>query len=426
MLAVSKLRAAVYPEAGKLVRIGAAISCFAIMVACGTEFKSNNLDPSFGYQNPKGQHERATQSKPLKSSISIAGLGVGQYEVRVEWPQGYDEVSVLLDDHLACKSTSQTQTHCYFGVADDTEYQIEVFGINFQSARTTQIPTSEADDSKHDGRAFPPELIFKDLIKTPKDVDLNLWSDRGWQKIQTSIQAHRVFISGTKQPVLTQGLNVLINTDELISSNGVLRTYREDQQAPKDQVGRGGGSITIKAKKATGHLEIIMAGETGGDGSDGAPYLDRAPRGAKGHNGQYTMRSCRNCETGSIDVCSKPPTDGLPGHPGQPGRNGNPGKRGGDTGVLRMEIAEISPGFTYVLHKQVGQPGKPGQGGAPQLGGLGGDPGDQDSEFTCPKAKPGPEGPASTVYGETGGQEAEGSEQAECFSIGEGFGRCSN
>ena len=31
MLAVSKLRAAVYPEAGKLVRIGALVFCFTTM-----------------------------------------------------------------------------------------------------------------------------------------------------------------------------------------------------------------------------------------------------------------------------------------------------------------------------------------------------------------------------------------------------------
>lgn len=420
MATLSKPGAAVCSAGPRFSLIGAAIFCVAILVSCGTEFRTGEVNSGNESKKKKVLAGSADQSNPLEPKVSMAGLDFGQYELRVEWPPYYNEVRVFVNDKLACKTTTKAQTFCYFGLVHDTEYRVEAYGLGQEETdkKDTQDSISESRSIKDlDSSAH---LIHKAKIRTPKDVDLNAWSEGQWQSIETSILAHRVFISGNN-PVLTSGHPILINTDELISSNGLIQTFPEGQKAAKDQVGRSGGSLFIKAKKARGRLEVMMAGENGGDGSDGVPYTERA---AKGEPGSPSEESWSNAPDMVGWECRRAPTNGKPGAPGLPGRDGYPGRRGGSTGVFKMEIAETSPEFSFVLQKEAGKPGNPGQGGPPQKGGLGGEPG-LAGRFVCGSARPGPDGPDSTVFGSNGGQEPGGSVEEECVSIGEGFGRCS-
>lgn len=210
--------------------------------------------------------------------------------------------------------------------------------------------------------------------------------------------------------LVTEGRSLVIDVEELIAEDGTIMTFPVGQKAPKDQGGRSGGLITIKTKRAKGKLKFVLRGEEGGNGSDGPPFTSRAPKGKKG-----------SAALGLL-LCLSEPSDGRQGLPGLKGQKGFPGKKGGDSGRLNLEVAEGAPGFTWEVVKEPGKAGAPGGGGPGQLGGLGGDGGTWAPG--CSGTRKGPEGP-SGPNGDPGDQEPDGQTIEECYSIAEGFGRCS-
>lgn len=396
-------------SSGSLGSIGRPLCAGLIMsglFGCGLGFSSNKLKQN----QQKSSHPQETIKETVKSeaTINITGLEPYHYQAEIKWPAAFSNVSVYIDDSIIFKAATTETQSCFLGLKDNKDYTIRIV-----SEKATE------EKSKVDGKT----LIAEWKIKTPRDVILNndVLTSEFATKDRLEIQANRIFIppsQGEKASFVSDGREVLLITNELIAEGSSIATFSKNQKANFDKSGRTGGTIIIKAKKAKGEINFELRGESGGDGKEGLPFIERAAKGAPGFDG-ISMSG-----TDSFSICTRETEDGKPGLPGEKGRPGSNGKQGGNSGLLKLEISESSPEFHFKILKEAGVAGIPGNGGPGQLGGLGGDPGKQDSDLACRKAKPGLEG-KSGEQGANGIREADGVIGSECISIGEGFGRCS-
>ncbi|MFN7824128.1 MAG: hypothetical protein ACK5P6_02070, partial [Pseudobdellovibrionaceae bacterium] len=119
------------------------------------------------------------------------------------------------------------------------------------------------------------ERFFSKLIVIPKDFVV-----REGQNVITEnkkIFVNRFFIS--QKPLITQGHEVSIITNELISDRGFIETFPKDSTASIGENGKAAGNLNIQANLATGTLHIITRGQPGGDGSPAKEHLTRAQDG---------------------------------------------------------------------------------------------------------------------------------------------------
>jgi hypothetical protein len=283
--------------------------------------------------------------------------------------------------------------------------------------------------------ATDPQILNEWTVQTPTDVVLTNSEIDPVFKDQTkiSIQAHRVFVPsmfGDESSLLTQGRDFTINTEELIAENSTIATFQKEQKAATDQSGRNGGSIVIKATRAIGNLSFSLRGENGGDGKDGESYANRAANGADGTAADYNFRcSGQNVKVCTCNSSTSDRENGKPGQKGAPGRDGTNGGRGGHSGSVKIEVFEKSSQFHIDIYKQeAGIAGKPGKAGLPQKGGQGGKawipPNSPWITYVCNNRIPGRDGDNGDP-GKDGVQQPNGTIEANCISIGEGFGRCS-
>lgn len=375
--------------------LAAAILSCALFSACGPEYSSkHNQVPNQSDTNKKD----IRNNKEAPVTIELIGLEVFRYQATIRWPTETSNVSIFIDKQFAFKANSPSVTSYVVGLDHNREYLITVY--------------SQKDlDTK-------PIVVSELVVNTPLDVGLTseYLKSLPFLENKISIQAHRVFIVDS---VVTEGKNILVNTDELIADEAELTTFQDQQKAIMDNGGRNGGLIVIKSKKAQGKLTFILRGENGGDGSSGASHSDRALRGPNGKDGYLVTCDAdeRRCKT----TCSPWPENGHQGLPGKVGNHGGNGRYGGNTGSLQLEIAESSPNFHFKIEKVIGTAGSPGSGGPGQQGGPGGFPG-KFSEYCS--ASIGPDGPTGPK-GVDGIRETNGVVEHDCVSIGEGFGRCS-
>jgi hypothetical protein len=352
-----------------------------------------------------GKKPESKINSNLSPTLQLSGLEMFRYQMHLEWPEDQKSVSVFIDDQFAFHSNQSSNSHSYdVGLNHNSKYKVTLVSINSNGERGA--------------------ILAEWTVQTPLDVLLsNEEIDRHFEdKQKIEIQANRVFVKARESvdsSFLTLGRDVLINTNEFISENGVISTFGKNTKAPSDVKGRNGGLLIIKAKKATGSLAFELRGENGGDGRDGEPYTQRANSGGNGADG---LSEHWDSDRGSKSYCSRQPENGKPGTTGSKGRAGSNGKAGGNSGVLQLEVSDVSPEFHFTIQKEAGIAGINGKGGPGQLAGLGGQPG--KSAFNCNNAKPGPEG-KSGERGLDGVREKDGEIQRECISIGEGFGRCS-
>jgi hypothetical protein len=79
------------------------------------------------------------------------------------------------------------------------------------------------------------------------------------QSQQTFLRFGRLVLKpGAK--FLTQGTNVHIEVDELISDDGTIASFKELQIAPPQTPGRDGGHLELIVRRASGHLTLAMRG----------------------------------------------------------------------------------------------------------------------------------------------------------------------
>lgn len=197
---------------------------------------------------------------------------------------------------------------------------------------------------------------------------------------------------------VTQGSNVTLEINELVSEDGTIATFKEGSVAAVGAAGRHGGKIEILVGRATGKLHVELRGENGGAGAPGkAP--DSNLRGAAGYPGDkpYGVN-----EEGGYQRF----VDGTVGDVGGPGQTGYPGQSGfagGNSGSAVVQIAEGS-NFAIEFAKFAGLGGAPGAGGAGGEGGDGGLGGYMaNGKERMPNGARGPQG-AQGPAGQTGAQ----------------------
>lgn len=388
------------------------IVCFNVL-ACSPEFNSHTV----GGQPTSADKVSGEVSnrKTLSHGVELVGKDPHRYSAVVSWPVGFENIVISLNKKQIFSTQDKNLNKYEIGLHDNTEY---VFRIEGQRENDQQLV-----------------LVDEWSVKTPKDfVLIESEVKANFDKTsELNIQAHRVFIphtEGGETTFITSGRPVIINADELISDDGVISTFPKDQIAPANTHGRDGGLITIKATQAKGNLSFVLRGEDGGDGLNGENYTDQAAKGVDGTAADYTFR----CTGQNEQVCTCDPRtadreNGKPGLKGAPARNGTDGGRGGNSGYIKIEVAEKSTGFNLDIFNQVaGKAGVPGRAGQPQKGGLGGKPWSPPTSpwitYVCKRRSMGRDGEDGDL-GHDGVQQPNGKIEANCISIGEGFGRCS-
>jgi hypothetical protein len=350
----------------------------------------------------------AAEPVVTEPTIELRGLAAHHYRAELRWPPGSENFAVEVNGVILASGSSAKVQKFGFALEKNSNYLVKFY--------------------RDTAGATPAQTPWQWDFTTPVDIELpdaKIQAAMASANPKLELRANRVFLNKNKDntpSLVTFGRELVIDTKELISNGGSLITFISGQKADSDMPGRSGGSIRIKANSARGELSIEMRGEHGGDGSSGAPFAERAPSGAAGTSGQ----SHRQMGSGSFpSFCVALPTSGGNGENGANGRNGQNGRRGGNTGQLTFEVAEKSDAFQLHFSKEVGRSGKAGAGGPGQLGGIGGEPGARDIFRVCPyKVGRGADG-ANGAGGANGVNEGDGSEEQECLSLGEGFGRCS-
>jgi hypothetical protein len=155
-------------------------------------------------------------------------------------------------------------------------------------------------------------------IRVPFDLYLNgvlsVDSDRLAEKLQHIRKMHL----SAGAVLVTNGRNISIRAEELTSDGGRIVTFEEGQTAVAAQAGRGGGSLSLEAIQARGHLQVFLRGEKGGAGSPGASNNNGF--GGKGQRGSSGGES-GSLFVGQVDDL-KIETQVLPGDGGEGGLGG--------------------------------------------------------------------------------------------------------
>lgn len=184
---------------------------------------------------------------------------------------------------------------------------------------------------------------FKELEAHEVEVPLDLVVDREilLEQDETWNSYRRIFFQ-KGGVITTQGHRFILNADQMVSDEGVIRTFPMGAKAVQG-VGRSGGSIEVNLRAAKGILKVELRGEQGGDGERGGPFL-RPPQ---------EPRVVR----GPLDFIEK-----VIYPPGRQGERGQDGFAGGDSGAFDIRVEDemkllIHPRF------EVGAGGEGGEGG---------------------------------------------------------------
>lgn len=230
------------------------------------------------------------------------------------------------------------------------------------------------------------EKYFSKIVTIPRDFVVRKNQNELLENQKLNVK--RLFLF-SDIPFRTNGFNIEIIADQIISDKGIIETHFENSKAGNSIDGLSGGELTIKANSAIGKLNIVMRGQNGGDGLKGPSFSYRAPDGSP-PGWQAKECSCRECprptQTRGCYCYGKGPngTNGSPGAKGFPGsRAGN----GGSSGILKIEINDGS-GLLLQTFSLKGFAGIPGPGGDGQPGGIA----PQSQGKTC-EGSPGSNGP---------------------------------
>lgn len=251
------------------------------------------------------------------------------------------------------------------------------------------------------------EKSFSKLVQIPKDLvvrpnDPKILEDQ-------KLVAKRIFISGNA-PLITNGHNVILITEELISDHGVIETYLPETKSSLDLNGNSGGNLEIRSLMASGSLKVFMRGENGGESSQGPSHQTRAPSGEPPLDGTTECGTTKNLkDTFSNCTCSSFGRAGTNGKPGIKGLTGPQGTLGGDSGNLKIEIMDAS-GLFLETTTLPGSGGAGGPGGPGQLGGIALE---NFSKCAGKKGQDGPSGP----QGDSGEKGIDGKKGLTCIHL---------
>lgn len=320
-----------------------------------------------------------------------------QYQILISWPSEFKKV--VIEDSGKRIFESESLAQYSHPVRDNTKFVLRVFSLD----------------------AEMPVLIGEYSGQTPRDFSIESSIELRQDLV---IDASRVFLTNESK-IQTNGFKIKVKADKFFSDGAEIFSFMPNSKAPVQTDGVSGGFVEIKAKEARGHLQVNLRGQNGGDGVDGQAWDIRAATGATGRSGAH---ECAKLNVGGIGIggplkcwCTRNPDNGGVGATGEKGRDGTKAGRGGNSGVLVVEIQEKTD-FVVEPFQSNGLAGIPGSGSFGQKGGLGGAAGDATSS-ECSGANQGPEGQEGEK-GADGERAADGVIEALCISIGQGEGKC--
>ncbi len=276
---------------------------------------------------------------------------------------------------------------------------------------------------------------LKAEVKIPRDMEL-----KGEVRNPDLTGVNRLYLrEGTK--IVTEGSNLTIDVTELNVERGTIETFPLSQKAQPNSGGRSGGTITVKAVRAHGTLQIIGHGESGGAGMDGPNGRDGA-QGPQGVPGVYELKPneqlpmyCDAAERARLKAyyagkayndpsarwdlwffCSQQTGDGGTGARGEDGHDGMNGGKGGDSARVLVQIKTDSD-LTVSVISEPGQGAIGGRGGNGGKGGPGGSPGVRDGGHLCRQAQNGAPG-SDALAGRPGKFGDNGTRQPVCTQVG--------
>lgn len=314
-----------------------------------------------------------------------------------------------------------------------------------QDGRITQLDTLPIDEHSFEDKSVLPTVKYSyqlailsgEALAQKLEAEIQIPSDLAFSGLTTignvDSSIRRIFLN-EGVVARTNGEEVTIDVNEIVSRNGVIETFAEGTTAAAGQNGRSGGRIYIKTKKGRGNLTILARGENGGAGFQG-PTGGSGAGGGPGRNGVADSESiCRQplstlrppSEGGRCYqnwYCSVETGDGASGGQGLPGGPGESGRSGGDSALIVVEVSDPS-GFEINPVSLPGAGGAGGSGGRGGPGGPGGPPGAGDPRGKCRIASTGPQG-GSGPLGAAGPIGISGIKQPICTRLGEtAFGEC--
>lgn len=199
------------------------------------------------------------------------------------------------------------------------------------------------------------------------------------KKPPVSVHSSRITLSGPEEKrvlsasrleldnavIVTNGGTLVVEAREIVSNNGVIRSFEQPEQPGRSHDGTPGGTVTLRIYGAMqGILTVNLSGQAGTSGADGRSGTP----GSQGAEGEHSS-------SGALD-CSHGPGRGGRGGPGGNGGPGQAGGNGGDGGRLQVEAKEpLALKERISFSAAGGTPGPGGKGGPGGTGGPGGNGG---------------------------------------------------
>ncbi len=165
--------------------------------------------------------------------------------------------------------------------------------------------------------------------------------------------------------LITNGTNILLEMDELISFGGEISTFDEEKTYTpvNDRDGLGGGKIILKTKTSQGKVIINLIGLQAGLQTKIPEPIFEIPLAHKNNNGKCSGARDINSDYKKDQKCF-----GKKGAKGIKGKKGYPGYNGGPSGSIYFSHEKMSNLKIQINYKS----GKGNLGGKGGIGGKGG------------------------------------------------------
>ena len=205
------------------------------------------------------------------------------------------------------------------------------------------------------------------------------------------IQDRKVVLNMARIKIYEHDLFIL--AEEFVSIHSIIQNFPEGKRGKNKQDGKSGGNILIEAETATGELQLVLNGQSGGrvprrrSLSKEERKRLKGSQGLNGYNAVY-QTFCRDIKLkvpilvpfplGSLSIpvdrdcweeCAAFPTPGDDGGKGRPGLSGWDGKNGGNSGSFHLKAVELSD---FHLTDIQNSPGLASKGSKGSKGGSGG------------------------------------------------------
>lgn len=263
---------------------------------------------------------------------------VNEFSVRLQFPQGQFLLRKFNNESLAEPETLVKDSYLDQHVQAGESYTYE---LGYKTNSSFQV-------------------VYSKKIQIPFDLYV-----QGQVLLTDSMQIQKLsrlrkLIFFKDSELVTNGFQVQINAEILVSEGGHLSTFVNGTTSAQNVHGRSGGEIKLSAKQASGFLFINMRGENGANGANGsnAPNkvwpLISGGNGGAGTNGGFSGRVYI-----SLPSDLKVQVQHFPGQPGQ----GGPGGIGTETERCIRGNKEFDS-YCDKFHGDNGSAGSPGAPGA--------------------------------------------------------------